>query len=272
MATPPKNDDFPTIRLDDEDRRSYQQKKQTSVGTTSSTASSDLTGTSPKSKGGFPLTATLSLLIALGASGAAYYLYDLSVKQAATNLAAEARIADLENKLSATGEEMGESTVALQVKVNELSGRTTELWDQMDKLWASAWRRNQKEIADLSARVTNVQDNLQESINQVSRNTNGQQTKLAAIESQLTTVSDEMLALNIQIEQSLGEQQSFVQQSRNLQEQLAVIEQRNVALSGRITQLENELKEMATKLVSQSNVTSTPGPADAATSPDFDSQ
>ncbi|MFC3093489.1 hypothetical protein DRW07_04625 [Alteromonas sediminis] len=248
MANTPKNDDFPTIRLDDEDRRDYQQKKHAGTGTP---AQHSQVGSASQSKGGFPVVATFSLLIALGASGAAYYLYDLSLKQAATNQAAEARIADLERRLSATGEEMGESTVALQVKVTELSEKTTELWDQMDKLWASAWRRNQKEIADLTARVGNVQNNLQESINQVSRNTNSQQTKLGAIETQLSGIADEMLALNVQIEQSLGDRQSFEQQNKNLQDQLSVIEQRNAALSGRITQLENEMKSMATKLVSQ---------------------
>jgi len=263
MANSPKNDDFPTIRLDDEDRRDYQQKKHTASGNTAAGVSAS--SPAQQSKGGFPFVASLALVVALAASGAAYYLYDLSLKQAATNQAAEARIADLERRLSATGEEMGESTVALQVKVNELSEKTTELWDQMDKLWASAWRRNQKEIADLSARVGNVQNNLQESINQVSRNTTTHQTKLAAIESQMSGLADEMLALNVQIEQSLGDRQSFEQQSKNLQEQLAVIEQRNAALSGRITQLENEIKNMATKLVSQPAASSTPASSGPAT-------
>ena len=75
---------------------------------------------------------------------------------------AEQRILQLENKLSATGEEIGESTVALQVKVTELTNKTNELWEQMDKLWASAWRRNQQEIADLGDRVGNVQKRLEQ--------------------------------------------------------------------------------------------------------------
>lgn len=257
MANTPKNDDFPTIRLDDEDRRSYQQKKQTPSGNDKASPSA---AAPQKAGGGFPFTATLALLVALGACGGGYYLYDLSLKQAATNAAAEARIAELESKLSATGEEMGESTVALQVKVTELSERTNELWEQMDKLWASAWRRNQKEISDLAAKVDSVQKNLQESINQVSRNTNSQQTKLASVEAQLTTLSDELLALNVQIEQSMGEQQRVAQAGKNLQEQLTVIEQRNSALSARLRQVEAETKALATKLVSQPSSNS-PGPA-----------
>lgn len=259
MANTPQNDDFPTIRLDDEDRRDYQQKKQSGQKPSAGSPINDVQPTI-KSKSGFPVTATLSLLIALGASGAAYYLYDLNLKQQLLVDNSQARILELERRLSATGEEIGESTVALQVKVTELTERTTELWDQMDKLWASAWRRNQKEIADLSARVSTVQSNLQESISQVARNTNGQQTKIAALEtqitnseSQLSNVTDELLALNVQLEQSLGRQSSAVQENKNLQEQLAIIEQRNVALSGRITQIENEIKALATKMISQTN-------------------
>ena len=104
---------------------------------------------------------------------------------------------------------------------------------------------------------------MQESINQVARNTNGQQTKIASFESQLSSIADEMLALNVQIEQSLGDQRSAIQQHNNLQEQLAVIEQRNAALSSRITQLEDDIKVMATKLVSKPKpiVSSPPPPA-----------
>ena len=40
----------------------------------------------------------------------------------------------------------------------------------MDKLWASAWRRNQQEIADLGDRVGNVQNALNKNINSVSEN------------------------------------------------------------------------------------------------------
>lgn len=60
---------------------------------------------------------------------------------------AESRIADLESRLSTTDESVSQSSVALQVKVKELKDRTNELEKQMDKLWASAWRRNQNEIA-----------------------------------------------------------------------------------------------------------------------------
>ena len=60
-----------------------------------------------------------ALLLALLSSGAAgYLLYSQQQSQLAFD-SATARILELENRLSATGEEMGNSTVALQVKVTE---------------------------------------------------------------------------------------------------------------------------------------------------------
>lgn len=255
MTNNSKQDDFPTIRLEEEDRRPHQNKKQP-VNAKPAENNAPESHPAPVKKS-FPFTALLSLLIASAACGGCYYLYDLNQKQSQAFMAAEARIVELESKLSATDEEMGESTVALQVKVNELTEKTTELWEQMDKLWASAWRRNQKEITDLAARVSNIQNNLQESINQVSRNTSSQQTKIVAVENQLSILADEILAVNVQLEQSSAAQQSAIQQSKNLEEKLAVIEKRNNALNGRLNNIEDELKAIATRLVSR---TSTPKP------------
>jgi chromosome segregation ATPase len=54
----------------------------------------------------------------------------------------EERIADLEDRLSDTDEGMNQSAVILGVKIKEL-------FSEVDKLWASAWRRNKAKIADL---------------------------------------------------------------------------------------------------------------------------
>ena len=121
--------------LDEEDRRGYQNKSKRS-GATKAGAPSPQTP-APSSGGGKGLT-VLALLIALAASGGAGYLFMQLEQQKIAAQSAEQRIADLENRLSATGEDLGESTVALQVKVSELSNRAEELWEQMDKLWASA--------------------------------------------------------------------------------------------------------------------------------------
>lgn len=54
----------------------------------------------------------------------------------------EARISDLEDRLSDTDEGMNQSSAAMAVKVKEL-------YSEVDKLWASAWRKNKAKIAAL---------------------------------------------------------------------------------------------------------------------------
>lgn len=51
----------------------------------------------------------------------------------------EKRIADLEDRLSDTDESVSQSGVAMQVKIKEL-------YFEVDKLWASAWRKNKADI------------------------------------------------------------------------------------------------------------------------------
>jgi chromosome segregation ATPase len=54
----------------------------------------------------------------------------------------ELRIADLEDRLSDTDEGMNQSSAAMSVKIKEL-------YSEVDKLWASAWRRNKAKIEAL---------------------------------------------------------------------------------------------------------------------------
>ena len=254
MSNNSKNDEFPTIRLDDEDRRDYQTKRQPSSGPTSAHTSSS----APSSNsGGNGLWITLIALIALAACGGCYYLFTLLEQQKNIAERAEQRIMSLENKLSATGEEMGESTVALQVKVNELNDKTSELWEQMDKLWASAWRRNQKEIADLGERVGKVQTSVNKDINAVSEDVDAQSATLGSLKNQLASVADELLAVNVRLEQTSEEKASAQQQVKNLADTLSVLEKRNASLSGRINNLEDEIREIATKVVSGGSANTT---------------
>ncbi|RDV24497.1 hypothetical protein DXV75_13830 [Alteromonas aestuariivivens] len=261
MANDSRNDEFPTIRLDEEDRRSYQQKKHSAAPAPKSPDSMTSPGTvSAQKSGGNGLWITLVAVIALAGCVGCYYLYTLLEQQKAEALSADNRIAQLERKLSATGEEIGESTVALQVKVTELTEKTNELWDQMDKLWASAWRRNQQEISDLGDKVNSVQSSLKSSVDSVSENVSSQKSQLVSLNNQLASLADEILALNVQLEQAGNDKQSQAQSIKNLTDKLSVLEQRNSSLSGRITGMENEIREIATKVVSKSGA-GTPGPA-----------
>ncbi|MDY6976973.1 MAG: hypothetical protein SVW51_12240 [Pseudomonadota bacterium] len=266
MANNSKNDEFPTIRLDEEDRRDYQTKRQAAPSKATPPPSSPSANRQPENSGsGNGVWVVLVALIALAACGGCYYLYTMLEQQKAVAEQAEKRIMQLENKLSATGEEIGESTVALQVKVTELSNKTNELWEQMDKLWASAWRRNQKEIADLGDRVSNVQTALNKNVSAISDDVKSQAAAIGSVKNQLASLADELLAVNVQLEQATSDKQSAQQRVRNLTDKLSVLEQRNTTLSGRITSLENEIREIATKVVSSGSASggagSPPSPA-----------
>ena len=54
------------------------------------------------------------------------------------------RIADLEGRLSSTDDSVNQSSAAMQVKLKEVAG-------EVDKLWASAWRKNGARIDELEA-------------------------------------------------------------------------------------------------------------------------
>ena len=266
MANNSKNDEFPTIRLDEEDRRDYQTKRQSAPTKTTTPPSSSSANRQPTNSGSSNgVWVVLVALIALASCGGCYYLYTLLEQQKAVAEQAEKRIMQLENKLSATGEEIGESTVALQVKVTELTNKTNELWEQMDKLWASAWRRNQQEIADLGDRVGNVQTALNKNVSAVSDNVKTQAAAIGSVKNQLASLADELLAVNVQLEQAASDKQSTQQSVRNLTDKLSVLEQRNTTLSGRITSMENEIRDIATKVVSSGGSTGGSGSAPSPT-------
>jgi chromosome segregation ATPase len=54
----------------------------------------------------------------------------------------ESRISDLEDRLSDTDEGLNQSATTMAVKIKEL-------YSEVDKLWASAWRRNKASIEEL---------------------------------------------------------------------------------------------------------------------------
>lgn len=142
-------------------------------------------------------------IMAFGAAG--YSLYQQNLATKAQLIASEKRIAELERALSATGEEMGQSAGAIQAKLAAVATRTDELWTQMDKLWASAWRRNQAEIKELKE---NSEKQLSDQAKQISTSTsslkalNETQTELALkmslLQEQLQateTVKDELVTI-----------------------------------------------------------------------------
>jgi hypothetical protein len=145
------------------------------------------------------LTAAQTLLIlipyfALAATG--WYFYQQQVSVNNTLASSSARIQQLENQLSATGEEIGESTIALKVKLEVVSEKTELLLSEMDKLWASAWRRNQEEIKALNSKSINMaqqQNKNTGSVSQQNNALNDLKDKITATEFSINAVSEQMV-------------------------------------------------------------------------------
>ena len=94
---------------------------------------------------------------------------------------------------------MGESTIALKVKLEAIGEKTELLLSEMDKLWASAWRKNQKEIKELnstSIKIVQQQDKTIEAMSLQSNTINELKDKITATEFSVNSVSEQIMALN----------------------------------------------------------------------------
>lgn len=122
----------------------------------------------------------LFLILVAGILASGWFYQQLQQRDHELQVANE-RITKLERSLLSTDESMSQSSVAMQLRLKELTERTDKLWDQMDKLWASAWRRNQKEIGTLVKDMTAIKTDFNEvgkNIGVLSRRTKNQQKKL----------------------------------------------------------------------------------------------
>jgi hypothetical protein len=98
----------------------------------------------PAPGGSSRYVAILALLLALATAAVAGLLYQQTVRLDAALGQANLRIADLEGKLSVTGDNVSQSSAAMQIKIKELAG-------EVDKLWASAWRKNDGRLTELES-------------------------------------------------------------------------------------------------------------------------
>jgi len=139
----------------------------------------------------------LMVLPYVALAGTGWYFYQQQLNVSHILETSSERIQQLENQLSATGEEMGESTVALKIKLEAIGEKTELLLSEMDKLWASAWRKNQKEIKELnsqSIKLAQQQDKNTLSVGQQNDALNDLTDKLTATEFSINAVSEQMVA------------------------------------------------------------------------------
>ncbi len=168
------------------------------------------------SGGGTGLWARLFILVSLVvAAVACAWAWQLQQQLALTSASldsAAARIQDLEDRLSDTDEGMNQSSAAMAVKIKEL-------YSEVDKLWASAWRRNKAKIADLEKASSSHSSTLA-TLSKTDKDYSAQLQKLAgdlnklnavagdlerlvqsarASESQIEQLSDDLNRLNLEI-------------------------------------------------------------------------
>ncbi|MEH6384375.1 MAG: hypothetical protein V7780_07185 [Colwellia sp.] len=189
----------------------------------------------------FSKFSTFLIYLLLGV--AAYWIYQQDIKTHAIIASAEQRIMGLERQLSATGEEMGESTIEMKVRLETLGKTSDKLWDEMDKLWASAWRKNQSQIKALQRDSKSLTDISLAQRKQVT-------STLATIEE----INDKQVATEYSIDavkEQLKNSEKLTEQIKTLSLELSAIEsnsqrrdKQQISLASRVTQLSEQNKQL----------------------------
>ncbi|GHE83709.1 hypothetical protein [Thalassotalea profundi] len=206
-------------------------------------------------------------LVYIALAGASYWFYLENIKLKDLQADAEQRIVQLEQQLSATGEEIGESTVALKIKLEALTEKSNELWLEMDKLWASAWRRNQSEIKELRSQSIalnkNVDSNSQNLknnasiVSEIKEKQTATDFSLNAISEQIASSSklkDEVAALSKQVNTLSQTANTREKQQMEVATSVNQVDTSLQILLERIEQLEAQLKLQANKPLAPSQI------------------
>ncbi len=213
----------------------------------------------PAKSSGMSIFITMLAFSLIGAGG--WWLYQQDMVNQSLIAASERRIQELEKQLSVTGEEMGESTVAMKIRLEKLTIKTEELWVQMDKLWSSAWRKNQADIEKL-----NIQSKVQAGlITKQSKQSKTTADTLAKISQKQTEMDFSVGILSEQI-QSAGTLKGQLDELQNslatLQSKMLSGDQQQIELASSITQLKKtqQLLLKHIKRLQESSTASNAGP------------
>ena len=227
-------DNIPSIRLEKDDLESFQRTRAQATSKNSKKGKVDVES-APNSNS--PSWFAFLFLLVVIVAGAGYWSHE----QYKVLQHAQSRISELEGRLSATGEDMDQSAAAMQVKVSELSTKTADLWEQMDKLWASACRRNQSEIAALNKTVMALKASDQKSAQSLSSKTAENNTAIAMVEEQLENQASMLKQLNDKFSQVNNVDADFEQQLANLREKLIATALANNDLTNQIDDLRRRI-------------------------------
>ena len=152
----------------------------------------------------------MALIIGIAGCAAAFLLWQQAGRLEQSLLQANQRIADLEGKLSTTDDSVTQSSAQMQVKIKELAG-------EVDKLWASAWRKNDGRLTQLEG-----------SMKKAAGTFDAHQRRLTALDSSTAK-------LNEQVNAAAGAAASVA----TLTQQQAALQQSNARLTSTVTTLSN---------------------------------
>jgi len=191
---------------------------------------------------------TIFMIVVAGAASiASWWFYQNDIKTQAIIKDSELRIVELEKQLSVTGEEMGESTGAMKVRLEKLTKRTEELWVQMDKLWASAWRKNQADIETLNSTI-NVQTG---KVATQGKESAANSAKLKAVTQQQTETDFSLGVLTVQIQsvQNLKAQLTEIENSlASIQSKTLSSDKQQIQMAANYTGLNTTVKQLVKRL------------------------
>jgi len=188
---------------------------------------------------------TLLIYVLIGC--AAYWVYQQNIKTNAIIDSAEQRIASLEHQLSATGEEMGESAIEMKVRIETLGKTSDKLWEEMDKLWASAWRKNQSQIKALRKSNTSLTDL-----------SNTQRKEVTSTLASIKEMNDKQVSTEYSIDalkEQLKSSENLIDQIKKLSLELSAIEsnsqgrdKQQISLASRVTKLSSQNKQLSSQI------------------------
>lgn len=127
--------------------------------------------------GGAKFFLFLAFVLAAAACAGAGYLYQELQKTSTALTEATERVGSLEDRLSSTDESVSESAAVQGVKIKELAS-------EVDKLWASAWRKNQAELGKYGKQLGQQQATL----GKAEKSLAAQQQSLQALQAEIGNV------------------------------------------------------------------------------------
>lgn len=112
----------------------------------------------PDSKGsGSGLLTWVALLLAIAATGAAYFLWEQSNQLLNAVEQADKRISSLEAQLTSTGDELTQSDAAVRVQLKELDLQVAKLWDAR-KVSKKSFSEQASKVNSISSQTAKLAD------------------------------------------------------------------------------------------------------------------